>query len=135
MRLQASRSDLLTRTNNFFPQFAETAGSAGHRRSIFSFSGAYKRPFAGFPFTANTVNPRRGLRRAVEATLAEPSERFPPGLTYLAQYDSTTFVSDTITEVLKTLGEALVPVHGHVPPRLIIVASVRSENPAKMCFA
>ncbi len=36
------------------------------------------------------------------------SERFPPGLTYLVQYDSTTFVSDTIKEVIKTLGEAFV---------------------------
>src|ERR1700743_2215714 len=44
--------------------------------------------------------------KAVQATLAKLSERFPPGLTYLVQYDSTTFVSDTITEVLKTLGEA-----------------------------
>jgi hypothetical protein len=72
---------------------------------------------------------------AVQATLAELSERLPPGLTYLVQHDSATFVSDTITKVLKTLGEAFVPVHGQVPPRLIIVASVRSENPAKMCFA
>ena len=46
--------------------------------------------------------------KAVQATLARLSERFPPGLTYLVQYDSTTFVSDTITEVLKTLGEAFV---------------------------
>src|ERR1700678_1039308 len=46
--------------------------------------------------------------KAVQATLAKLSERFPPGLTYLVQYDSTTFVSDTITEVLKTLGEAFV---------------------------
>jgi Cu/Ag efflux pump CusA len=30
------------------------------------------------------------------------------GLTYLVQYDSTTFVSDTIAEMLKTLGEAFV---------------------------
>src|SRR5882757_10537466 len=34
--------------------------------------------------------------KAVQATLAKLSERFPPGLTYLVQYDSTTFVSDTI---------------------------------------
>ncbi len=46
--------------------------------------------------------------KAVQATLAKLSERFPPGLTYLVQYDSTTFVTDTITEVLKTLGEAFV---------------------------
>jgi hydrophobe/amphiphile efflux-1 (HAE1) family protein len=45
---------------------------------------------------------------AVQATLGKLSERFPPGLTYLVQYDSTTFVSDTIREVLKTLGEAFV---------------------------
>jgi len=46
--------------------------------------------------------------KAVQATLQRLSERFPPGLTYLVQYDSTTFVKDTITEVLKTLGEAFV---------------------------
>ncbi|RZN22453.1 multidrug efflux RND transporter permease subunit [Bradyrhizobium sp. Leo121] len=45
---------------------------------------------------------------AVQSTLTRLSERFPPGLTYLVQYDSTTFVSDTIKEVLKTLGEAFV---------------------------
>jgi hydrophobe/amphiphile efflux-1 (HAE1) family protein len=46
--------------------------------------------------------------KAVQATLQTLSGRFPTGLTYLVQYDSTTFVSDTITEVLKTLGEAFV---------------------------
>jgi hydrophobe/amphiphile efflux-1 (HAE1) family protein len=46
--------------------------------------------------------------KAVQATLASLSQRFPPGLTYEVQYDSTTFVSDTINEVLKTLGEAFV---------------------------
>jgi hydrophobe/amphiphile efflux-1 (HAE1) family protein len=46
--------------------------------------------------------------KAVQATLQKLSGRFPKGLTYLVQYDSTTFVSDTITEVLKTLGEAFV---------------------------
>jgi hydrophobe/amphiphile efflux-1 (HAE1) family protein len=46
--------------------------------------------------------------KAVQATLQTLSGRFPAGLTYLVQYDSTTFVSDTIAEVLKTLGEAFV---------------------------
>jgi hydrophobe/amphiphile efflux-1 (HAE1) family protein len=46
--------------------------------------------------------------KAVQATLQQLSKRFPTGLTYLVQYDSTTFVSDTIAEVLKTLGEAFV---------------------------
>ncbi|QPF84734.1 multidrug efflux RND transporter permease subunit [Bradyrhizobium genosp. L] len=46
--------------------------------------------------------------KAVQSTLARLSDRFPPGLTYLVQYDSTTFVTDTIKEVMKTLGEAFV---------------------------
>jgi hydrophobe/amphiphile efflux-1 (HAE1) family protein len=46
--------------------------------------------------------------KAVQTTLRNLSGRFPTGLTYLVQYDSTTFVSDTIAEVLKTLGEAFV---------------------------
>jgi hydrophobe/amphiphile efflux-1 (HAE1) family protein len=46
--------------------------------------------------------------KAVQATLQKLSARFPPGLTYLVQYDSTTFVTDTISEVLKTLGEAFI---------------------------
>src|ERR1700692_1895373 len=46
--------------------------------------------------------------KAVQATLQKLSQRFPAGLTYLVQYDSTPFVTDTITEVLKTLGEAFV---------------------------
>src|ERR1700682_3184824 len=58
--------------------------------------GIYLAPGANAVTTAN----------AVQATLTKLSDRFPPGLTYLVQYDSTTFVSDTITEVLKTLGEA-----------------------------
>jgi hydrophobe/amphiphile efflux-1 (HAE1) family protein len=46
--------------------------------------------------------------KAVQATLQKLSARFPVGLTYLVQYDSTTFVTDTIAEVLKTLGEAFI---------------------------
>src|SRR6202007_1364148 len=48
--------------------------------------------------------------KAVQNTLARLGERFPPGLTYTVHYDSTTFVTDTTTEVLKTLGEAFVRV-------------------------
>ena len=44
--------------------------------------------------------------KAVHATLTKLSERFPPGLSYLVHYDSTTFVTDTIKEVMRTLGEA-----------------------------
>jgi hydrophobe/amphiphile efflux-1 (HAE1) family protein len=46
--------------------------------------------------------------KAVQATLQRLSTRFPKGLTYLVHYDSTTFVRDTIAEVLKTLGEAFI---------------------------
>ena len=44
--------------------------------------------------------------KAVDATLAKVSKRFPEGLKNKVVYDSTTFVKDTIAEVLKTLGEA-----------------------------
>src|SRR5262245_22558194 len=45
---------------------------------------------------------------AVQATLDRLSPRFPPGLTYRVVHDSTTFVRDTIREVLRTLAEAFV---------------------------
>ncbi len=43
---------------------------------------------------------------AVHATLARLAKGFPPGLHVQVLYDSTTFVSDTIREVLTTLLEA-----------------------------
>ena len=43
---------------------------------------------------------------AVQQTLQKAATRFPEGLKYLVQYDSTTFVRDTIGEVLRTLLEA-----------------------------
>ncbi|MBV9756658.1 MAG: efflux RND transporter permease subunit, partial [Alphaproteobacteria bacterium] len=43
---------------------------------------------------------------AVNATLAKIGRRFPPGLTAKVMYDSTTFVSDTIREVVHTLAIA-----------------------------
>ena len=45
---------------------------------------------------------------AVNATLAKVGKRFPEGLKSKVVYNSTTFVNDTITEVLKTIGEAFV---------------------------
>ena len=44
----------------------------------------------------------------VQAALSDLATRYPPGLKALVFYDSTTFVSDTIREVLQTLGEAFV---------------------------
>jgi hydrophobe/amphiphile efflux-1 (HAE1) family protein len=43
---------------------------------------------------------------AVRATLAKLSKQFPPGMKMTVLYDTTTFVSDTIHEVLTTLLEA-----------------------------
>ena len=45
---------------------------------------------------------------AVQKTLAKVGARFPKGLKSKVVYDSTTFVTDTVDEVLKTLGEAFV---------------------------
>jgi hydrophobe/amphiphile efflux-1 (HAE1) family protein len=45
---------------------------------------------------------------AVQRTLKEASGRFPAGLNYLVQFDTTTFVTDTVKEVLRTLVEAFV---------------------------
>ena len=44
----------------------------------------------------------------VQAALDELSTRYPDGLKSRVFYDSSTFVSDTIHEVLKTLGEAFI---------------------------
>jgi hydrophobe/amphiphile efflux-1 (HAE1) family protein len=40
---------------------------------------------------------------AVKANLTRLSQRFPPGLKYLVNYDTTTFVMDTIHDVIRTL--------------------------------
>ena len=53
---------------------------------------------------ANAVN----TAAAVNRKLTQLSARFPEGLHFQVTYDSTTFVTDTIHEVLKTLGEAFV---------------------------
>ena len=53
---------------------------------------------------ANAVN----TAAAVNSKLQQLSTRFPDGLHFQVTYDSTTFVTDTIHEVLKTLGEAFV---------------------------
>ncbi len=58
----------------------------------------YLSPGANAVDTANAVNGRLDALKA----------RFPEGMNYKVAYDSTTFVHDTIAEVLKTLGEAFV---------------------------
>ena len=53
---------------------------------------------------ANAVN----TAAAVNRKLTQLKPRFPDGMDFQVTYDSTTFVTDTIREVLKTLGEAFV---------------------------
>jgi hydrophobe/amphiphile efflux-1 (HAE1) family protein len=55
--------------------------------------GIYLTPGANAVTTANLVR----------ANMARLSQRFPPGLKYLVNYDTTTFVFDTIHDVLITL--------------------------------
>ena len=47
-------------------------------------------------------------RKAVEKTLQELKAKFPEGMEYSTPYDTTPFVTESIAEVLKTLGEAMV---------------------------
>ncbi len=53
---------------------------------------------------ANAVNTANAVNQKLQAL----SGRFPEGLKYQVTYDSTTFVTDTIREVVKTLAEAFV---------------------------
>lgn len=53
--------------------------------------------------TANALD----VDKAVRDELGRLSKRFPPGLEYQIAFDSTTFVGDSIREVLRTLVEAI----------------------------
>jgi HAE1 family hydrophobic/amphiphilic exporter-1 len=53
--------------------------------------------------TANALD----VDKAVRVEMARLSKRFPPGLEYRIAFDSTTFVGDSIREVLQTLVEAI----------------------------
>jgi HAE1 family hydrophobic/amphiphilic exporter-1 len=54
--------------------------------------------------TANAL----AVDKAVRAELERLKKRFPPGLEYAVAFDTTTFVGDSIREVLKTLAEAII---------------------------
>src|SRR5690606_34446089 len=53
---------------------------------------------------ANALN----VAEAVRAKMNELQATFPPGVTWMSPYDSTTFVRISIKEVVKTLAEAVV---------------------------
>ena len=46
--------------------------------------------------------------RDAKAALDELAKSFPPGLTYVIPFDTTTVVGDSISEVVSTLGAAIV---------------------------
>ncbi len=54
--------------------------------------------------TANALDVDKGVRAALDKL----AKRFPPGLHYAIAFDTTTFVGDSIREVLKTLAEAII---------------------------
>jgi hydrophobe/amphiphile efflux-1 (HAE1) family protein len=51
---------------------------------------------------------------AVRKAMARIAERFPPGVAWQVRYDPTRFVSESISEVLRTLAEAMLLVFGVV---------------------
>jgi hydrophobe/amphiphile efflux-1 (HAE1) family protein len=67
----------------------------------------------GKPSVAMRINLAPGANavataRLVNAKLAELKQRFPEGLDYQVTWNATLFVTDTISEVLRTLAEAFV---------------------------
>ncbi|MBP6195167.1 MAG: efflux RND transporter permease subunit, partial [Methyloversatilis sp.] len=48
------------------------------------------------------------VAREAKAAITDMAARFPPGMTYAIPYDTTRFVEVSITEVVKTLGEAMI---------------------------
>ena len=60
---------------------------------------------------------------ALNKVLTQLGQRFPPGLKVATVYDSASFVSDTIREVVITLGEAFLPV---VPVMFLFLGNLRA---------
>ncbi|WP_439536968.1 efflux RND transporter permease subunit [Methyloversatilis sp.] len=48
------------------------------------------------------------VAKVTKAAITDMAERFPQGMTYAIPYDTTRFVEVSITEVVKTLGEAMI---------------------------
>jgi multidrug efflux pump subunit AcrB len=46
--------------------------------------------------------------QAIRATMAQLSKRFPPGIEYTIIYDPTQFIQQSVEEVEKTIGEAII---------------------------
>ncbi|HEY5850015.1 MAG TPA: efflux RND transporter permease subunit [Lysobacter sp.] len=66
------------------------------------------KPAAGFAIQLAPGANALGVAEAVYARMEELQSTFPPGVNWFSPYDSSTFVSVSIKEVIKTLGEAIV---------------------------
>ncbi|MGO4222456.1 multidrug efflux RND transporter permease subunit [Lysobacter sp. TAF61] len=66
------------------------------------------KPAAGFAIQLAPGANALGVAKAVYARMEELQSTFPPGVNWFSPYDSSTFVSVSIKEVIKTLGEAIV---------------------------
>ncbi|QSX74741.1 multidrug efflux RND transporter permease subunit [Lysobacter arenosi] len=65
-------------------------------------------PAAGFAVQLAPGANALGVAEAIYARMEELQSTFPPGVSWFAPYDSSTFVSVSIKEVIKTLFEAIV---------------------------
>ncbi|MFC3814656.1 multidrug efflux RND transporter permease subunit [Lysobacter sp. GCM10012299] len=65
-------------------------------------------PAAGFAIQLAPGANALGVAEAVYKRMEELQSTFPPGVTWFSPYDSSTFVSVSIKEVIKTLFEAIV---------------------------
>ncbi|MEO5558120.1 MAG: efflux RND transporter permease subunit [Dokdonella sp.] len=63
---------------------------------------------AGFAVQLQTGANALGVADAVKARMDELQASFPQGVTWFAPYDTTPFITFSIKEVVKTLGEAIV---------------------------
>ena len=77
------------------------SSSAPRIRMLNPISTASRR--SGFGVTLSPGANAVATASLVDATMDRLSQRFPPGLKYLVNYDTTTFVHDTIRDVLITL--------------------------------
>jgi hydrophobe/amphiphile efflux-1 (HAE1) family protein len=65
------------------------------------------KPAVGIPIFQLPGSNSIATANAIYAKLAELKKSFPPGVDYAIPYDTTTFVRDSITDVVKTLFEAV----------------------------
>ncbi len=71
------------------------------------FGRAHARPSTLIPVYLQVGANALETMRGVEQTLAAAAKSFPPGISYKSPYDTTTFISESMAEVVHTLLEAV----------------------------